>query len=157
MNIRARLVELGIELPDPPKPPGHYRPCVVDGHRVETAGHLPLRDGAPGRRGKLGQEVDVEQGVEEAQVATLNTLATLQAELGSLDRVDRLHSLRVYVAATADFDQHHLISNGASDLLFSVFGDQAGGHVRTTIGVPSLPFDQTVEVELTVLMSSPST
>jgi enamine deaminase RidA (YjgF/YER057c/UK114 family) len=146
------LRELGIELPPAPKPPGHYVAAYVHGDVAETAGHLPFRGDAIVNEGRLGAELDVAAGVEAAQVATLNALASLRASVGSLDRVRRVVKLRGYVASTPEFEEHHLVTNGASDLIASIFGAEAGQHVRASVGVASLPFRAPVEIELGVLL-----
>jgi enamine deaminase RidA (YjgF/YER057c/UK114 family) len=154
MSFEARLRELGIELPPAPPPPGNYVATYVNGNVAETAGHLPFEDGAIAVRGRLGAEIDVPAGAEAARIATLNALASLRAAVGSLDRVRRVVKLRGYVSATPEFANHHLVTNGASDLILSVFGDDAGGHVRASVGITSLPFHAPVEIELSLLIDS---
>jgi enamine deaminase RidA (YjgF/YER057c/UK114 family) len=151
-SAERRLVELGIELPAALAPPGHYVAAYVHGDLAETAGHLPFVHGAIVTEGRLGAEVDVAAGAEAAVAATLNCLASLRAALGSLDRVRRVLKLRGYVSATPEFDRHHLVTNGASDLILSVFGEDGGAHVRASVGVASLPFRAPVEIELGVLL-----
>jgi enamine deaminase RidA (YjgF/YER057c/UK114 family) len=153
MSVERRMVDLGIVLPPAPAPPGNYVAAYVHDDLAETAGHLPFRDGAIVSPGALGAEVDVEAGVEAARVATLNALASLRAAIGSLDRVRRVVKLRGYVRATAEFDRHHLVTNGASDLVLAIFGSEAGRHVRASVGIASLPFDAPVEIELGVVLA----
>lgn len=152
LSVEQRLVELGIDVPAAPAPPGHYVAAYVRGEVAETAGHLPFVADAIFREGRLGAEVDVAAGAQAAVVATLNCLASLRAELGSLDRVRRVIKLRGYVSATPEFDRHHLVTNGASDLILDIFGAERGAHVRASVGVASLPFRAPVEIELTVLL-----
>jgi enamine deaminase RidA (YjgF/YER057c/UK114 family) len=151
-SVEQRLLELGIDLPAAPAPPGHYVAAYVHGDVAETAGHLPFVEGAIVTEGRLGAEVDVPAGAEAAVVATLNCLASLRAALGTLDRVRRVVKLRGYVSATPEFDRHHLVTNGASDLILRIFGPEAGAHVRASVGVASLPFRAPVEIELGVLL-----
>jgi enamine deaminase RidA (YjgF/YER057c/UK114 family) len=152
MPVEQRLRELGIELPSPPPPPGNYVAGYVRDGVAETAGHLPFENGVVALRGRLGAELDVTAGVSAARVATLNALASLRATIGSLDRVQRVIKVTGYVSATPDFDQHHLVTNGVSDLILSIFGTEAGGHIRSSLGVASLPFGAPVEVELSALI-----
>lgn len=152
MSWERRLEELGIHLPPAPDPPGNYVATYVHRDVAETAGHLPFEDGAIAVRGRLGEEVDVSAGAAAAKVATLNALASLRAAVGTLDRVRRVVKLRGYVSASPDFAEHHLVTNGASDLILSVFGEDAGGHVRASVGISSLPFRAPVEIELSVLI-----
>jgi enamine deaminase RidA (YjgF/YER057c/UK114 family) len=154
MSFERRLRELGIELPPPPPPPGNYVATYIHGDIAETAGHLPFKDGAIAIRGRLGADIDVPAGAMAARVATLNALASLRAATGSLDRVRRVVKLRGYVSSTPDFRDHHLVTNGASDLIMSVFGEEAGGHVRASVGITSLPFGAPVEIELSLLIDS---
>jgi enamine deaminase RidA (YjgF/YER057c/UK114 family) len=152
MSIEQRLADLGIVLPPAPEPPGNYVAAYSHGDLAETAGHLPFRDGAIVASGKLGAELDVAAGAAAAEVATLNALASLRALIGSLDRVERVVKLRGYVSASPGFDQHHLVTNGASELIFRIFGREAGGHVRASVGITSLPFDAPVEIELSAVI-----
>ena len=157
MSFERRLNELGIELPPAPPPPGNYVATYIHGDVAETAGHLPFEDGMIAIKGRLGAEVDVYSGAAAAKVATLNALASLRDAVGSLDRVRRVVKVRGYVSSTPDFAEHHLVTNGASDLILSVFGKQAGGHVRASVGITSLPFRAAVEIELSLLIDPDST
>ncbi|MCW2851492.1 MAG: uncharacterized protein JWM84_1156 [Nocardioides sp.] len=148
MSFEQRLKDLGLELPPPPAPPGNYVAGFSHEWLAETAGHLPLRDGRLVVEGTLGDDLDVADGVRAAEIATLNALSSLRATIGSLDRVVRIVKLRGYVAATQAFDRHHVVTNGASDLILRIFGPDAGAHVRASVGIASLPFHAPVEIEL---------
>lgn len=145
----ARLVSLGIELPTPPVPKGAYVPVVVEGGQAWVAGMLPLRGGELAAAGLVDGEVDLPLAKEAARWATLNGLAALRAELGSLDRIKRVLQVRIFVASSPGFIRHTEVGNGASELLLSVLGD-AGKHARATVGVARLPLNAPVEVEMHV-------
>ena len=151
-DIATRLTELEIELPAVPPIGGTYAHCVRTGDLLFTSGHVPFRaDGTP-ILGRLGESLSMEEGQEAARRAALGLLASLRAELGSLDKVERIVRLLVTVNATADFIQHTQVANGASDLLVEVFGE-AGKHARLAVGVASLPFNIALEVEAVVEVS----
>jgi enamine deaminase RidA (YjgF/YER057c/UK114 family) len=152
VSVEQRLRDLGIDLPAAPPPPGHYVAAYTRGDVAETAGHLPFEDGVIAIRGRLGAELDIDAGASAAKLATLNALASLRAAIGTLDRVQRVITVRGYVSATPDFDQHHLVTNGTSDLILSIFGAEAGGHIRASVGVASLPFGAPVEIELSAVI-----
>ena len=147
-----RLSELGLTLPDVVPPVAAYQPTARSGNLVFTAGQLPARDGEMIATGKLGGAVSDEQGYECARQCALNGLAAIKAEVGSLDRVVRVVKVVAFVASTPDFTGQPQVANGASELLGEVFGD-AGKHARSAVGVPVLPLDVPVEVELTVAVS----
>jgi enamine deaminase RidA (YjgF/YER057c/UK114 family) len=140
MNPNARLAELGIVLPTPPVPLASYVPYVRSGNLLFFAGQIPLRDGAVAYTGKLGDEVTMETGQTAAQLCAINLLAHAQAALGNLDKVVRVVKLTGFVACTAEFTAHPSIINAASDLMFAVF-EEAGRHARSSVGVPSLPYN----------------
>lgn len=145
----ARLADLNIELPAVHPPAGTFVHAVRAGPLLFVGGHLPWRaDGTP-VQGKLGAELDVEAGHEAARLAALSALATIRAELGSLDKVQRVARLNGVVNSTPDFMQHTQVINGASDLFVAVFGDR-GQHARLAVGVSSLPFNLALEIELVV-------
>lgn len=139
----------GLELPAVFPPAGRYRSAIVHGGVLHTAGHIPL--GADGTLivGRLGETLDVADGVRAARLAALSVLATVRVELGSLERVDRF--LRVFgvVNAVPDFADHTAVIDGASDVFISVFGER-GEHARLAVGVSSLPAGIAVEVEATI-------
>jgi enamine deaminase RidA (YjgF/YER057c/UK114 family) len=146
--IDERLAELGIHLPPVFPPAGNYLPCVVDGDLVLVGGHGPV-DGDRMIRGKVGGDLTLEQGRDAARLAALSVLATLRAELGSLDRVGRI--LRVFgmVNVAPGFTGTPAVLDGCSDVLVEVFGD-AGRHSRCAVGLAELPEDIAVEIEMTV-------
>lgn len=145
----ARLAELGLELPGVAAPLAAYVPAVRTNGYVYTAGQLPLREGTLLATGKVGAGVDPEQAYGCARQCVLNGLAAVKAELGDLSRVTRVVKVVVYVASAAEFTEQPQVANGASELLGEVFGD-AGRHARSAVGVPVLPKDAPVEVELIV-------
>ncbi|MGQ0794221.1 MAG: RidA family protein [Deltaproteobacteria bacterium] len=145
--VEDRLKELGIELTLPPKPIGAYKPAVVSGNMIYVSGQLPMRAGQLLCRGKVGAEVSLEEAAEAARVAAINAIAALKAELGSLERVQRVVKVVGYVASAPGFVQQANVVNGASNLLFDVFGDR-GVHARAAVGVFELPLGAPVEVEL---------
>ncbi|MET3961644.1 enamine deaminase RidA (YjgF/YER057c/UK114 family) [Marmoricola sp. OAE513] len=144
-----RLAELGLSIPAVAKPVAAYIPAVRSGIHVFTSGQLPMQDGQLMATGKVGGEVSLEEAVACAQQCALNALAAVNAELGSLTAIKRVVKVVVFVASTSDFTGQPQVANGASELFGNVFGD-AGQHVRSAVGVPVLPLDSPVEVELIV-------
>lgn len=144
-KIESRLAALGIVLPTPAAPIANYIPYSVSGKLVVVSGQIPLKDGKIAYTGKLGA-VPLEDAVAAARLCFINLVAQLKAAAGDLDKVARIIRLGGFIAAPAEFTQHAVVMNGASDLAVEIFGE-AGRHARTTIGVPSLPGDAVVEVE----------
>ena len=134
-----------------PHPPHHPLAAVVVHDGVaRTSGQLPRIAGELTCIGVLGESVTVEQGRDAARVCALNALSVLADELGDLDRIERLITLTGYVASAPGFDQQPAVIDGASEVLFEIFGEPAGRHTRSAIGVAALPRGGAVEVELTV-------
>jgi enamine deaminase RidA (YjgF/YER057c/UK114 family) len=144
-----RLAELGLGVPAVPKPVAAYIPAVRSGSHVFTSGQLPMRDGTLIATGKVGGTVTPEVAVECARQCALNALAAVRAEVGELSAVTRIVKVTAFIASTPDFTGQPAVANGASELFGSVFGD-AGRHARSAVGVPVLPLDAPVEVELVV-------
>ncbi len=144
-----RLSDLGLSLPDVPKPVAAYIPALRSGNHVFTAGQLPMREGQLMFAGKVGGEVSQEQAVECARQCALNAIAAVRAEVGELASVKRIVKVVVFVASAPDFTAQPQVANGVSELLGEVFGE-AGRHARSAVGVSVLPLDAPVEVELIV-------
>ncbi|MBF0167844.1 MAG: RidA family protein [Alphaproteobacteria bacterium] len=144
--IEARLSEQGILLPQAAAPVANYVPFVMTGNLLFLAGQLPLKEGKLIAVGKLGADVSLDEGAEAARQCAINLLAQIKAALGGLDRVQRVVRLGVFVASLPDFADHPKVANGASDLMALAFGE-AGRHVRTTVGCPSLPLNAAVEAD----------
>ena len=144
-----RLAELGLQVPEVAKPVAAYVPAVRSGNQVFTSGQLPMRDGQLLTTGKVGGEVTTEEAVECARQCALNAIAAVRAEVGELSKVKRVVKVVAFVASTPDFTGQPGVANGVSDLLGEVFGE-AGRHARSAVGVPVLPLDAPVEVELVV-------
>jgi enamine deaminase RidA (YjgF/YER057c/UK114 family) len=149
MTPEERLAELGLSIPEVAKPVAAYVPAVRSGNQVFTSGQLPMREGQLMATGKVGGEVSQEEAVECARQCALNALAAIRAELGSLSEVARVVKVVAFVASTPDFTGQPLVANGVSELLGEIFGE-AGRHARSAVGVPVLPLDAPVEVELLV-------
>jgi enamine deaminase RidA (YjgF/YER057c/UK114 family) len=151
MSVRHdRLRQLGLELPAVAAPVAAYVPAVRSGNLVFVSGQLPTVDGKLPLTGKVGAGgVSVEQARGLAQRCALNGLAAAAEVAGGLDAITRVVKVVGYVACTPDFVAHPQVVNGASELLGHVFGD-VGAHARVAIGVPCLPLDAPVEVEMTL-------
>lgn len=148
MSIDARLAELGISLPEPAAPVAAYVPVVIAGGLAYVSGQVSMVNGQL-LKGRLGEDMTLEQGAEGARACGLMILAQLKAALGSLDRVEQVVKLGVFVNSHGDFTDQPKVANGASELMAEVFGD-AGKHARSAVGVPSLPLGVAVEVDAIV-------
>jgi len=144
--ISERLRELGLELPPVFPPAGNYLACVITGDMVYVGGHGPIA-GSNVVRGKVGADLTLVEAQEAARITALSILATLQAELGDLDRIERIIKVLGMVNVAPGFNQTPAVIDGCSDLLVAVFGD-AGRHTRSAVGMAELPFDIAVEIEL---------
>lgn len=147
-DVRAKLAELGLTLPEVVKPVAAYVPAVRTGNLVFTAGQLPMVDGKLPIAGKVGGPVSVEQGKEMAQNCALNALAAV-ATVANIDDIVRVVRVVGYVNSAPGFINHPGVVNGASELFVHIWGE-SGKHARSAIGVAELPLDTPVEVELTV-------
>ncbi len=147
--IEKRLKDLKIELPDVPVPVGSYTPCLRHSDLVFVSGQLPFKDGKLVYKGKVGGELDIEQGKEAARIASINILSILQKELGSLDVVLGVLRLTGYVSSAEGFNRQADVLNGASQLFSDVFGS-SGVHTRVAVGVYELPLGAPVEIEAIV-------
>jgi enamine deaminase RidA (YjgF/YER057c/UK114 family) len=148
-RVRVRLAELGLTLHGPHPPHDPLDAVVVHDGVARTSGQLPRVEGRLTCIGTLGTTVTVEEGAAAAEVCALNALAVLDAALGSLDRVVRVLTVTGFVASAPDFHRQPDVVDGASRVLFDVFGE-AGRHTRSAIGVAALPRGGAVEIELTV-------
>ncbi len=149
VHPEEKLAELGLSIPEVAKPVAAYVPAVRTGNLVMTSGQIPVRGGVPIATGKVGADVTPEVAYEAAQQCTLNALAAVKAEIGDLANVKRVVKVVAFVASTPDFTGQPQVANGASELLGAVFGER-GVHARSAVGVPVLPLDVPVEVEITV-------
>lgn len=148
-QIEARLLELGHPLPEVAKPVAAYVPSVVTGNLVFTSGQLPFSGGQLPETGKVGASVSPENAKAYARTAVLNALAAVKLAIGDLDRVTRVVKLVGFVASVPEFSGQPGVINGASEFLGEVFGEK-GAHARSAVGVPVLPLDSPVELELIV-------
>ena len=148
MGIEARLGELGIVLPEAAAPVASYVPVVVQGGFAHVSGQLPFVGGEL-VKGRLGEDISLEQGFEAARACGLMILAQLKAALIPLDRVQRVVKLSAFVNSTAGFTDQPKVANGASELMFDVFGE-IGRHARSAVGVPVLPLGAAVEIDAIV-------
>ncbi len=144
-RIDAKLAELGLVLPAPAAPVAAYVPTVEAGGFLYVSGQVSFVDGAL-IKGRLGEDVALEQGVIAAQGCGLMLLAQAKAALGSLDRIARVVKLGAFIASTNGFTDQPKVANGASELMVAVFGE-AGKHARSAVGVPVLPLGCAVEID----------
>ncbi|TAN31771.1 RidA family protein [bacterium] len=148
-SAEERLIQLGLQLPAPAPPIATYVGAVTSGNLVFVSGHGPYRDGSYQYIGKVESEVSVEQGYESARLTIINSLASLKAEIGSLDRVTRIVKLLGMVNSDPNFSRQPEVINGASDLLVEIFGKR-GAHARSAVGLGALPMRISVEIEMIV-------
>ena len=153
IKAEDRLKELGIEIPEVQAPLGAYVPAVISEQLIFISGQLPMTGGELSVKGKVGAELSVEQGMEAARRASINSIAALKSELGDLDRVQRIVKITGYIASAPGFNQQANVMNGASDLFFQAFGE-AGRHARVAVGVSELPLDAPVEIEVIARISN---
>jgi enamine deaminase RidA (YjgF/YER057c/UK114 family) len=152
MTVEARLAELGITLPEVAAPVAASVPAVISGNLVFTSGQLPFISGALPATGKVGDGhglVPAADAKDYARLAILNALAAVKGVLGSLDRVTRIVKVTGFVASVPEFTGQPGVINGASELLGEIFGE-VGAHARSAVGVPVLPLDSPVEIEVIV-------
>lgn len=149
MKIESRLAEIGVILPDVPKPVASYVPAVRSGNLLFLSGQLCTVDGELKYRGKVGKEVSLEDACEAAKAAAINSLTVIKQQIGSLDKVKRIVKVVGYVASDPNFSEQPKVVNGTSDFLVEVFGEK-GSHARSAVGVASLPLNVPVEVEMIV-------
>jgi enamine deaminase RidA (YjgF/YER057c/UK114 family) len=147
MSIQQKLQSLNISLPAVATPAAAYVMYVRSGNTLYVSGHIAKKDGKPWV-GQLGRDMTTEQGREAARAVAIDLIATLNAACdGHLERVKRIVKLVSLVNSTADFTEHHLVTNGCSELLADVFGE-AGKHARSAFGVAQLPLGSCVEIEM---------
>jgi enamine deaminase RidA (YjgF/YER057c/UK114 family) len=148
----AKLKELNIELPEVGKPVANYVKAVRTGNLLFLAGHGPQKTDGSWITGKVGKDLTIEQGYEASKLTAINILATIKAELGTLNKVKRIVKVNGMVNCTADFFDQPKVINGCSDLLVAVFGE-SGKHARAAVGMNALPMNTSVEIELVVEIS----
>jgi len=149
MTPEEKIVELGHTLPAPVAPLASYVPVQRTGNLLHISGQLPM-DSSGLRKGRLGDDVGVEEAQNAAQLCALNILGQIKSSAGvDLGKIKQVIKLGVFVACTDDFTEHHLVANGASNMIGEVLGDK-GKHARAAVGVPSLPLGAMVEIEAIV-------
>lgn len=147
MSISQRLAELGIQLPAVGVPAAAYVPFVRTGSLVFISGHIAKRDGKAWV-GQLGLTMTTDEGKPAARAVAIDLLGTLQAAVGDLSKVRRIVKVMSLVNSTSTFTEHHLVTNGCSELLVQVFGSEVGAHARSAFGVAQLPMGACVEIEM---------
>ena len=148
-NIENKIKELGLQLPEPPKPLAAYIPAKQVGNLVFTAGQLPMVNGEIILKGLLGQDVEIDPAYNAAKICTLNALSAIKGVIGDLDKIKQVVRVVGFVASVPTFTQQPAVVNGASELLLEIFGEN-GKHARSAVGMAVLPLNAAVEIELTV-------
>ena len=153
MSFEARMQALGLIIPEPPKPAGHFVPAVQAGNLLFVSGQISAISGQIFIQGKLGRDLSIEQGQEAARLALHNVLAVIRSSVSTLDRIKRIIKLNGWVASAEGFNGQPQVVDGASMLLEEIFGE-VGKHARAAIGVAELPLGASVELELIVEVES---
>ncbi len=148
MSVYDTLARLGIELPTASAPAAAYVMAAQTGNTVFLSGHIARKDGKPWV-GKLGQTMTTEEGKAAARAIAVDLLATLHGHVGDLNRVTRIVKVMSLVNSSLEFTEHHLVTNGASELLVEIFGEK-GKHARSAFGVAQIPMGACVEIEMIV-------
>lgn len=149
MTVEAKLAELGLTLPEPAAPVAAYVPVAIAGGLAHVSGQVSMKDGKL-IRGRLGEDMGLEDGIAAAQACGLMIVAQLKAALGGdLSRIERIVKLGAFVSSTGDFTDQPKVANGASELMVALFGE-AGRHARSAVGVPVLPLGVAVEIDAIV-------
>lgn len=147
MSASENFKALGLNLPPAPTPLGVYKPLLIDGKHAYVSGHGPVQDDKSLIIGRVGAELDIEQGKLAARQVGLTILSTIVANLGSLDKVKRVVKVLGMVNSTPDFSRHPYVINGCSELFAKVWGEQNGIGVRSAVGMGGLPDNIPVEIE----------
>lgn len=146
-TAEQRFEETGLTLPPPPAPQGVYKPCLIDGKYLYVSGHGPVRNDGTLITGRIGRELDIEEGKAAARQVGLTILATIKANLETLDRVKRVIKVLGMVNCVPEFEKHPYVINGCSELFAAVWGEEHGIGVRSAVGFGSLPENIPVEME----------
>jgi len=146
MSIYNKISELHIELPPLAVPAAAYVPFVQTGRLVFLSGHIAKKDGKPWV-GQLGRTMQTAEGKDAARAVAIDLLGTLHAAVGDLNKIHRIVKVMSLVNSTSDFVEHHLVTNGCSELIGQIFGEK-GAHARSAFGVAQLPMGACVEIEL---------
>jgi enamine deaminase RidA (YjgF/YER057c/UK114 family) len=147
MTPEERFELLNISLPPAPSPVGVYKPCLVDGNYLYVSGHGPVKEDRTLIIGRIGENMDMEEGKLAARQVGLAILSTIKKNIGSLNKVKRVIKVLGMVNCTAGFEKHPYIINGCSELFAAVWGDENGIGVRSAVGMGSLPDNIPVEIE----------
>jgi enamine deaminase RidA (YjgF/YER057c/UK114 family) len=153
MSIDQRLSELGIVLPQPAAPVASYVPAVEQGSLVHISGQISFAEDGSLIKGRLGENMELDDGIVAARRCGIMLLAQIKATLGSLDRVERVVKLGVFVNSAPAFTDQPKVANGASELMQDVFGE-LGRHARSAVGVTVLPLGVAVEVDAIVAIKA---
>lgn len=148
--ISTKLKELGIHLPEPPKPLASYIPAKKLDNLLFISGQLPLKEGQLISIGQLKSEEDIQKGRQAMEQCFINSLSAATTVV-ELDQIKGILKLTAYIASSENFTFQHLVANGASDLAFKIFGEE-GKHTRVAVGVPSLPLNASVELEVVFIL-----
>lgn len=146
MSVYDKLSELHIQLPPVAVPAAAYVPFVQSGKLIFLSGHIAKKDGKPWV-GQLGRTMQTAEGKEAARAVAIDLLGTLHAAVGDLNKIQRIVKVMSLVNSTPDFVEHHLVTNGCSELIGQIFGEK-GAHARSAFGVAQLPMGACVEIEL---------
>ena len=147
MNADKKFKELNIELPPPPEPKGVYKPCLVSGKYLYLSGHGPVQNDDSLITGKVGRELNVDEGKNAAKQVGLAMLATIKNYIGEFDKIKRVIKVFGMVNCTQEFEQHPYVINGCSELFAAVWGEENGIGTRSAVGFHSLPNNIAVEIE----------
>ena len=146
MSVYDKLAELQIQLPPVAVPAAAYVPYVQTGNLLFISGHIAKKDGKPWI-GQLGRTMQTAEGKEAARAVAIDLLGTLHAAVGDLNKIQRIVKVMSLVNSTSEFVEHHLVTNGCSELIGQIFGNK-GAHARSAFGVAQLPMGACVEIEL---------
>jgi enamine deaminase RidA (YjgF/YER057c/UK114 family) len=147
MNAEERFKKLGLKLPPAPTPLGVYKPYLIDGKYLYLSGHGPVREDKTLIIGRIGSELNMEEGKLAARQVGLTMLSTICTHIGSLDKIKRVIKVLGMVNCTSDFERHPYIINGCSELFAAIWGEENGIGVRSAVGFGSLPDNIPVEIE----------
>ena len=146
-TIEEKLKELGYELPTLPASKGIYKRCLIDGKNLYVSGHISINTDGSSITGKLGKDLNEQQGKAAARQCGLAILSSLKAELGDLEKVKRVMKVLGMVNATPEYEKHPIVINGCSELFVELWGEDNGKGVRSAVGMGSLPGNVAVEIE----------